>query len=311
MSDVKRISATIKAMRSRASRLCSAIDQDERHWRYVANFKPWIMYHLSQQPLTDLQRLLLDSLRCHGITITTVEDLGAQDAFEELEKAVWALETSLSSTINQTHEQTDPSGLKTYLLALLGPRPVLDPQDIFVRFGLQPVILNLVNAYLGMYVRLRAFNVWHNFPSSSSPINSQRWHRDPEDRYLVKLFVYLTDVTDAPGPLTYALGTHGLGSTKSRPHAARAEGTGALRSTDAQTSVVVSKARWLTTMGPKGTVVLADMRGYHKAGLARDHDRILYTCMFVSQASPFLEYFERKTPIRISSDRALAFALDS
>jgi hypothetical protein len=63
-------------------------------------------------------------------------------------------------------------------------------------------------------------------------------------------------------------------------------------------------------MGPKGTVVLADTRGYHKAVLARDRDRILYNCMFTSQASPFPECFERKTPIRISSDRALAFALD-
>jgi hypothetical protein len=310
MSDVERISATIKAMRSRASRLRSAIHQNERHWRYVTNFKPWIAYHLSQQPLTDLQRLLLDSLRRDGIAITTVEDLEAQDAFEQLEKAVWALETSLSDTINQTRKQADPSGFKTYLLELLGPRPVLDPKGIFVRFGLQSVILNLVNAYLGMYVRLRAFNVWHNFPSSLPPRNSQLWHRDPEDRYLVKLFVYLTDVTDAPGPLTYALGTHGLGSIKSRPRAARAEDTGAFRSTDEQTSVVVPKGRWLTTMGQKGTVVLADTRGYHKAGLARDCDRILYTCMFTSQASPFPEYFERKTPIRISSDRALAFALD-
>jgi hypothetical protein len=107
MSDVKSISTTIKAMRSRASRLRRAIDQDGRHWRYMANLKPWIIYQLSQQPLTDLQRLLLDSLRRDGIAITTVEDLGAQDIFEELEKAVWALETSLSSAINQTCEHAD------------------------------------------------------------------------------------------------------------------------------------------------------------------------------------------------------------
>jgi hypothetical protein len=97
----------------------------------------------------------------------------------------------LSSTINQTREQADTSGFKTYLLELLGPRPVLDPKDIFVRFGLQPTILNLVNAYLGMYVRLKAFNVWHNFPSSSPPRDLQLWHRDPEDRHLVKLLAHV------------------------------------------------------------------------------------------------------------------------
>jgi hypothetical protein len=310
MSEVIRLSATLNAMRSRTGRLRSAIYQDERHWRYVANFKPWITYHLSQHPLTDLQRFLLDSLRHHGIAITTVEELGAQEGFEELEKAVCALETGLSGTINQIREQADPTAFKTDLVELLGPRPILDPKDIFVRFGLQPTILNLVNSYFGMYVRLKAFNVWHNFPTKSMPRDLQRWHRDPEDRRLVKLFVYLTDVRDTAGPLTYILGTHWLPSTEPRQRVSRAVGTGALPSPDEHMRPVVPKGRWLTTMGPKGTVVLADIRGYHKAGLARDHDRILYTCMFASQASPFPEHFERKMPIRISSDRALAFALD-
>jgi hypothetical protein len=57
-------------------------------------------------------------------------------------------------------------------------------------------------------------------------------------------------------------------------------------------------------------VVLADTRGYHKAGLARYRERILYTCMFTSQVSPYPEHFERKTPIPVYSNRALTFALD-
>jgi Phytanoyl-CoA dioxygenase (PhyH) len=300
----------MKAIRSMARHLRSRIHKDELYWRYAANFKPSLTYHLFRPSLKDVQRDVLDSLRCNGIAITTVEDLGVQDAFNELDKAVWTLEATLSNTINQAREQVDAPGFKTYLLELLGPRPVLDPKDIFVRFGLQPVILSLVNSYFGMYVRLRSFNVWHNFPSGSPPRNSRLWHRDPEDRYIVKLFVYLTDATDGIGPLTYALGTHGLGRIKSRPQASRAEGTGALRNTDEQASVVVPKAKWLTTMGPKGTVVLADTRGYHKAGLARDRERVLYTCMFTSQVSPYPEHFERKTPIPVYSDRALAFALD-
>jgi hypothetical protein len=118
-------------MCSRAGRLRSAIARDERHWRYVGNFKPWITYHLCQHPLTDLQRLLLDSLRHHGIAITTVEDLGAQEVFEELAKAACTLETGLSGTINRVREQANTPGFKTYLLELLGPRPILDPKDIF------------------------------------------------------------------------------------------------------------------------------------------------------------------------------------
>jgi len=307
---MKSISATIKATRSMGRHLRSRIHSDELYWRYVANFKPSLTYHLFEPSLKDVQRDVVDSLRCNGIAITTVEDLGVQYAFKELDKAVWTLEATLSNTINQAREQIDTPGFKMYLLELLGPRPVLDPKDIFVLFGLHPVILGVVNSYFGMYVRLRSFNVWHNFPSSSPPRNAELWHRDPEDRYIVKLFVYLTDATEGIGPLAYALGTHGLGGIKCRPQASKAEGASGLCSTGEQASVVVPKAKWLTTMGQKGTVVLADTRGYHKAGLARGRERILYTCMFTSQVSPYPEHFERKTPISVYSDRALAFALD-
>lgn len=316
MSDVKGIGTTITALRLRAThlrrsvRLRTRIYQDERYWRYVANFKPWLMYRLFRPTLTHRQRGILDSLRRHGIAITTVEDLGAQEAFHELDAAVSTLAATMSSTITHARQQAEASGFKTYLVELLSPRPTLDPTDIFVRFGLQPAILNVVNSYFGMYVRLRAFNVWHNFSTHSPPRNSQLWHRDPEDRYIMKVFVYLSDVTEGAGPLTYAPGTHGLGGMTSRPRFSREPGTGAARSTDDQMSIVVPQDRWITASGPKGTVVIADTRGYHKGGLARDRDRILYTCMFTSQVSPYPEYFERKPPIPIYADRALTFALD-
>jgi hypothetical protein len=161
-----------------------------------------------------------------------------------------------------------------------------------------------------MYARLKFFNVWHNFASTSAPRDSQLWHRDPEDRYIVKMFVYLTDVNEGGGPLFYAPATHGLGRVKSRPKAFKEEGSGATRSTDEQMCVVVPKERWITAIGSKGTVVFADTRGYHKGGLARECDRIVYTCMFTSQASTALEYIERKLPMPTYSDQAMAFALD-
>jgi hypothetical protein len=124
------------------------------------------------------------------------------------------------------------------------------------------------------------------------------------------MFVYLTDVNEGGGPLFYAPATHGLGRVKSRPKAFKEEGSGATRSTDEQMCVVVPKERWITAIGSKGTVVFADTRGYHKGGLARECDRIVYTCMFTSQASTALEYIERKLPMPTYSDQAMAFALD-
>ncbi len=287
------------------------VRDNELYWRYVANFKPWLSYQLRyQEPLNDLQRLLLRDLKRDGIAITTVADLmGGSFLFEELETAVWNLEAGLSSKINEAHKQADGPGIKTYFIELLGIRPVLDPNTIFVRFGLQPVILGLVNQYFGMYTRLRHFNVWHTFPSKTAPRNSQLWHRDPEDHYIVKIFVYLTDVNEKVGPLIYAPGTHARGGIKSIPESFKEANTTARRSNDDQMSAVVPPQRWVTAVGPKCTVIFADTRGYHKGGMVREGVRILYTCTFTSQACLRAEYFERKIPVLLYPDKALSFAL--
>jgi hypothetical protein len=37
--------------------------------------------------------------------------------------------------------------------------------------------------------------------------------------------------------------------------------------------------------GDAGTIIFADTRGFHKGGEARTRDRLMYTCMYTSQAS--------------------------
>jgi hypothetical protein len=57
---------------------------------------------------------------------------------------------------------------------------------------------------------------------------------------------------------------------------------GVKRTVDEQMDKVVAKEKWVTALVPKYTVVFADTHGYHKGGLAREHDRLLYTCMYTS-----------------------------
>ncbi len=300
-----------KRLRGAAKTRLVEIRQSDFYWRYVSNCKPWSAYKLDRTHLNDTQRLLLRDLRRDGIAVTTVKELMRDSLlFDQLESAVWALEkTGLSEDLPWARERADTPGFKTYLVELLGSNPVLDPNNIFVRFALQPTVLNLVNGYFGMYTRLRAFNVWHNFASQKDPKNSQLWHRDPEDRSILKMFVYLTDVPEESGPLIYASGTHPQGEIKLVPESFKDSDTTARRSNDDQMRRVVSEEKWITAVGPKGTVVFADTRGYHKGGLVRANERVLYNCMFTSQASTRPEYFERKLRIPDFPDKALSFAL--
>jgi hypothetical protein len=137
-----------------------------------------------------------------------------------------------------------------------------------------------------MYTELRFYNVWRNFKSNAPAMRSQLWHRDREDKGIIKVFLYLDDVDEGAGPFTYAPGTHLHGSIKTEPPsflegAARKNP----RSTDDQMATVVPPEKWVKALGTKGTVIFADTAGYHKGGLARERDRILFNLMYVSPAS--------------------------
>jgi len=254
---------------------------------------------------------LLSDLRSKGIAMTTVDQLvGDTPLFGELDTAVQQLEQALAGELEHTRLDATRPGFKTYQVELLGPHPMLDPSSIFVRFALHTDILRLVNSYFRMHTRLQFFNVWHTMPSKTAPRNSQLWHRDPEDRCIMKMFVYLSDVDEGCGPLTYAAGTHEYGHVHGEPESSAEEGTSARRSSDEQMSAVVPKDTWVTATGPKGTVVFADTRGYHKGGWARTQDRILYNCMFTSAMTTRGEYFERVAPIMFNAyDEVTRFAL--
>jgi hypothetical protein len=136
------------------------------------------------------------------------------------------------------------------------------------------------------------------------------WHRDLDDRRIFKLFIYFTDVGEGDGPLIYAPSTHADGSVKRTPETFGEEGTSARRSNDVQMNAVVPKEKWIAATGPRGTAILVDTRGYHKGGYVREHDRVVYTCMFTSQAATLRgKYFERMTPMPAVSDPVVAFAL--
>jgi hypothetical protein len=168
-------------------------------------------------------------------------------------------------------------------------------------------ILQIANAYLGMYARLRYVNIWHTFATATPPRQSQLWHRDREDHYIVKVFAYLSDVDKGAGPFTYAAGTHGKGKAVRGP-VCFDEG-GVKRTSDDLMAEVVPRERWIECLGPKGTLVFADTHGYHKGGLAREHDRVMYTCMFTSPASESEEFLRRSTNTSKPGNVERAFAL--
>ena len=287
-------------------------------WRYVFNPRPTLAYRLDRRSLSGEERRVAAELDAHGIAMSSVSALSLSSAgslaalplFEELVAEVRALERAREDEIRRARQEADlpqVGGEKKFLLELLGLRPVLEPESVFGRFALARPFLDVANAYFGMYTKLRHYNVWRNFPSKGTARTSQLWHRDREDRRILKCFVYLSDVDAESGPLTYVSGSHAGGPRTAEPESFVEAGV--RRSTDEQMAKVHPSKDWVTATGPAGTVVFADTRGFHRGGLVQGRDRVMFVSMFTSAASQSEDLFQRTRPFPVPDDPAIAFAL--
>lgn len=292
-------------------RFIRACQNSEFIWRYVDNWRPSIRYRLYRPSIGGESLRVLRELNRNGIAMTSVDALlGPNSDYQELKQAVEDLEKKLADQIGAARAEAEGSkNGKNFIFSLLGACPLLDANSIFVRFGLQRSILQIANAYLGIYSRLRYYNVWHTFRSQIPPRRSQLWHCDQDDRYIFKVFVYLSEVTEGAGPLAYVPGSHAKGSLLQKPAGFLEEGHSQVRSSDAQMIEIVSESQWIRAVGPPGTIIFADTHGYHKGGLGRQQDRIMYLCMFTSQASKVRDLFARPREVPFTDDRERRFAL--
>ncbi len=257
-------------------------------WRYGSNLTPTLNYRFNGKVRLNVQEhKLVEQLNSAGIAFASIEELLKDEAeFAILNSAVQELLESRKEEIETLRLKANNSdvGSKTFNVELLGSELIFDPASIFARFALAHPFLNIADSYLGMGSKLRYYNVWKTFASTETARESQLWHFDREDMYILKIFLYLDEVDDGAGPFTYAPGTHRKGKYSKLKPDHFLEG-GVRRTTDEQMDAVYPKEKWMKAVGKKGAVIFADTRGYHKGGEARTRDRLMFTCMYTSPAS--------------------------
>jgi hypothetical protein len=94
----------------------------------------------------------------------------------------------------------------------------------------------------------------------------------------LKLFVYVTDVGPDNGPHIYVKGTHKSGLAGARTFRAR----GYERILDVEIEQVFGKDAVTEISGPRGTVFLADTRGFHKGKMPIAGHRLLAQMIYCS-----------------------------
>jgi ectoine hydroxylase-related dioxygenase (phytanoyl-CoA dioxygenase family) len=145
-------------------------------------------------------------------------------------------------------------------------------------------LLDVANTYLGMWSKLEYVDFWYSVPvqSSAKRIQSQRWHRDFDDRHLLKAFLYLVDVDAETGPLEFVAGS-ARGGTAAAFWPWHPASPTYPPEEEFDRSVPTDAIRTFTA--PAGTLILCNTSGFHRGGFATANPRVLATATYCSPAS--------------------------
>jgi hypothetical protein len=166
--------------------------------------------------------------------------------------------------------------------------PLLAADDPFLRGVLAPPVLDVVNSYFGLWAKLMSVDVWYSIPHDiGRRIGSQKWHRDPEDRQMLKVYFYWSDVLDGAGPMEYVEGSaHAGGRMRSyRSWKPFDRVSRYPEENELEARIAEMKIQPVQCAGPAGTVFFCDTSGFHRGGVASTKARLLTVWTFVTPAA--------------------------
>lgn len=259
--------------------------------------------------LTEAQRRIANELSRTGIAVTTADALGLPESERRALDAMldeFVASEPVRAALSVDAETFAHRALKgdDYMLKRFPEGPVLPASSPLLRVGLSPMMLGVVNSYLRLQAELTYTDLWHTIPVDiGRRIGSQRWHRDPEDLRMVKVYYYHAPVTEESGPLEYVRESHFGGRFgklwRWHPTVLHTE----RYPKEEELERAVPREQRVLAMGPAGTIVFCDTSGLHRGGISRGAPRILATWTFVTPASIGVSARHRFT---VREDGALA-----
>ncbi len=268
-------------------------------WFYVLNRKARKLHAKHPSNLTALEKRLVEELKTKGIATTTLEELFPHTStLKNLQAFAHSLE-------HNAQQRTKKAFLEQYWDVM----PPFDERNPFIQFAMEKTVRTVVNNYMDMWTKLKTFILIRTIPvHDSAPTQSQCWHRDPEEKRMCKVFIYLTDVDEQSGPFIYIPESrYGLKwghLFMQRPPEGAYPDASAL-----EKSIPAEKHRTFT--GKAGTVIFCDTSGLHKGGYAKEKERLMFTAFY---SAPTFSEAPRYVPptkdfVNTIEDPSLRYAL--
>jgi phytanoyl-CoA dioxygenase PhyH len=275
----------------RADRVAKAIERQgiratyELHDRLLSNRASRGRFGEAPAQLDDAQRSILADVKEQGFAVRSfhelVDDAEQWRAIEE-QRDRFVATTEADLAAGGDHVRVRPG--KEFVVRLQSYGVELGPTDPWFRVVSSQRLLDLANAYLEMWSKLEYVDVWYSVPqpAAAERISSQRWHRDYNDKHLLKVFLYLVDVDEEMGPFQYVAGSQPGG-----PHADAWgwQPLGQHYPTEEELEGRVPASAVQTFTGPAGTLLFCNTAGFHRGGFSTTKPRVLATATYSSPAS--------------------------
>lgn len=273
---------------------------------------------------------VVEDLRANGVAFANLSELFGPDTLARL-----------TNDFNRRHDEFKAKdsgkrkGKAVYITTIYRSHTFV-PDDFVSDYLGSEQYSALAARYMGMIPRFIGNSFWHTYPAPTEErMHSQLWHRDYNDRLLVKIFLYLNGVEEKNGPFEYFSGTHGRGPlgrifNRTGPDGIRVypddkEMQEFLRPIPLiklheveESKRHGSQAPWagkpsrILGTGPAGTLIFADTFGLHRGGYVQEGHRNLIMTTFSTNTNVHKPHFEVTPEFaeRLSPFMRKVFALD-
>ncbi len=223
------------------------------HRQRLRRYEPFV-------PALSPQRAeVVATLREEGVCVSTLDRLGLPGT-DRLQAGLGALAAATARGATPGSDTSRPS-----------LDDVLAESDVW-QWGLQPELLDLAEAHLGLPPRYHGADVRCEHATART-VGVRQWHRDMEDHRMFKILVWLNDVDLEGGPFEWVSRRHTDRLVRELAYVTGFVGDDALRRR-------VPEDEWRRATGPTWTAVVADTRAvFHRAmpPVRRDRGSVTFT----------------------------------
>jgi hypothetical protein len=253
------------------------------HDRLLSNPPSRKLFETHPPELDEGQREIVEELRSEGLCVVPFTKLFPEELWQELTADAAGYTREIERQLAGGVEAEDvgsekkPFGRRSRAEGLSLDNP-------WLRLGASSRMLDIVNTYLGMWSKLSHADQWYSPPRGpdADRVGSMRWHRDYNDRHLVKVFVYLSDVDEHTGPFEYVPGSTGQGPYANEwPWEPLSEHYPS--QDEFERRIPRSAAHTLT--GSEGSMIFCNTSGFHRGGHVTEKPRTLWVFHYVSPAA--------------------------